>query len=112
MVNEPSVFKPLKFYCTLNSFIIRMAELHSLKVNQFTLYSCFTCLGFVSIFQSALRRLHTFVTTSVLESHVGGRFAANLVRAAAKVGFIKIMARKQTYVFICSLQSSLDISNI
>lgn len=37
------------------------------------------------IFMSALRRLHNFVTTSVFESHVGGRFAANLVRAAAKV---------------------------
>ena len=37
-------------------------------------------------FQSALKRLQNFVTTSVFESHVGGRFAANLVRAAAKVG--------------------------
>ena len=36
-------------------------------------------------FQMALKRLHSFITTSVFESYVGGRFAANLVRGAAKV---------------------------
>lgn len=37
------------------------------------------------ILQSALSRLYTFITTSVYETNVGGRFAANLCRAAAKV---------------------------
>ena len=46
------------------------------------------------MFQSAMRRLQNFVTTSVFESHVGGRFAANLVRAAAKVGIYELQHKK------------------
>lgn len=38
-----------------------------------------------TIFQSALSHLHNFVTNSIYETKVGGRFAANLCRAAAKV---------------------------
>ena len=38
-----------------------------------------------AIFQSALRHLHHFVANSIYETKVGGRFAANLCRAAAKV---------------------------
>lgn len=37
------------------------------------------------IYMSALKRLHEFITSSVYESKVGGRFAANLVRAAQQV---------------------------
>ncbi|KAJ8309114.1 hypothetical protein KUTeg_013988 [Tegillarca granosa] len=37
------------------------------------------------IFEAALNRLHVFVTGRVYETRVGGRFAANLCRAAAKV---------------------------
>ncbi|XP_060063003.1 proteasome activator complex subunit 4-like [Ylistrum balloti] len=37
------------------------------------------------IFKSALDRIHRFVTGSVFESRVGGRFAGNLCRAVAKV---------------------------
>lgn len=37
------------------------------------------------IFKSALDRIHRFVTSSVYESRVGGRFAGNLCRAVAKV---------------------------
>ncbi|XP_064602863.1 proteasome activator complex subunit 4-like [Liolophura sinensis] len=37
------------------------------------------------IFQSALRRLYAFTTDTVLEAKVGGRFVANLCRAAARV---------------------------
>ncbi|XP_062621766.1 LOW QUALITY PROTEIN: proteasome activator complex subunit 4B-like [Saccostrea cucullata] len=36
------------------------------------------------IYESALSRLYNFITTSVYETNVGGRFAANLCRAAAK----------------------------
>ncbi|VDI21300.1 proteasome activator subunit 4 [Mytilus galloprovincialis] len=38
-----------------------------------------------AIFKSALRHLHHFVANSIYETKVGGRFAANLCRAAAKV---------------------------
>ncbi|XP_060589859.1 proteasome activator complex subunit 4B-like [Ruditapes philippinarum] len=37
------------------------------------------------IFMSALRRLHNFITGSVYESRVGGRYAGNLIRAAQQV---------------------------
>ncbi|KAL4238306.1 Proteasome activator complex subunit 4 [Mactra antiquata] len=37
------------------------------------------------IFRSALRRIHSFITNSVYESKVGGRYAANLVRSAQQV---------------------------
>lgn len=36
------------------------------------------------IYEAALSRLYNFITTSVYETNVGGRFAANLCRAAAK----------------------------
>lgn len=44
---------------------------------------CTLCIK--SLFQSALRRLHNFIMGSVYESRVGGRYAANLVRAAQQV---------------------------
>ena len=37
------------------------------------------------IFMSPLRRLHNFITGSVYESRVGGRYAGNLIRAAQQV---------------------------
>ena len=37
------------------------------------------------MFQEALRKLFRFVSTSIMETRVAGRFASDLCRAAAKV---------------------------
>ncbi|XP_052767290.1 proteasome activator complex subunit 4A-like [Mya arenaria] len=50
--------------------------------------SCFTSVlqqCSTPILMSALRRLHNFITGSVYENRVGGRYAANLLRAAEQV---------------------------
>lgn len=43
------------------------------------------CLFISVLFQSALKKLHSFVTGRILETKVAGHFMATMVRSFAKV---------------------------